>query len=91
VSLYTCEKNTVVPVYIIRGIWWMWRYNSIHSSLALEGGEWPTSHPSYLTLKERPPLPSNIQSIGGWEGPLAGIDILVKTKISYLCQESNPG
>jgi hypothetical protein len=55
--------------------------------LALDGGEWSASHPSHFTPKERDP---GIHQIGGWVGPRAVLDMVVKRKIPSPHQESNP-
>jgi hypothetical protein len=56
-----------------------WRYSSTHSlASALDGGEWSTSRPSRFTARERAP---GTHWIGGWVGPRAGLDTVVKRKI----------
>jgi hypothetical protein len=63
-------------------------YNSIHSlTSALDGGEWSASRPSHFTLREGVP---GTHWIGGWVGPRAILDVVVKRKIPSLSQESNP-
>jgi hypothetical protein len=56
-----------------------WRYRSTYSlTSALDGGEWLASHPGRFTPRERVP---GTQWIGGWVGPRAGLDAVVKRKI----------
>jgi hypothetical protein len=56
-------------------------------TLALDGGKWSASSLSHFTPRERDP---DIQWIGGWLGPRAGLDTMVKRKIPSPCQDSNP-
>jgi hypothetical protein len=44
----------------------------------LDGGEWSASHPGRFTPRERAP---GTYWIGGWVGPRAGLDAVVKRKI----------
>jgi hypothetical protein len=53
---------------------------------ALEGGEWSASCPSHFTPRERAPV---THWIGGWVGPRAILDVVVKRKIPSPCQKSN--
>jgi hypothetical protein len=53
---------------------------------ALVGG-WSASRPGRFTPGERAP---GTHWIGGWVGPRAGLDTIVKRKIFGPCQESNP-
>jgi hypothetical protein len=53
----------------------------------LDGGEWSASHPGRLTPRERAP---GTQWIGGWVGPRAVLDTVVKRKIPSPRRESNP-
>jgi hypothetical protein len=56
-----------------------WRYSSRHSlTLALDGGEWSALRPGRFISKERAP---GTHGIGGWMGPRAGLDGVVKRKI----------
>jgi hypothetical protein len=56
-----------------------WSYSYKHSStLALEGGEWSASRPGHFTPRERAP---GTHWIGGWMGPRAVLDAVVKRKI----------
>jgi hypothetical protein len=73
----------VVPVlnYAPRheGVLWEWRYGSTHSlTSALDGGEWSASRPGRLTPRERA---LGTHWIGGWVGPRAVLDAMVKRKI----------
>jgi hypothetical protein len=56
-------------------------------TLALDGGEWSASYPGHFTPRER--APGN-HWIGGWVGPRAVLDALVKRKIPSPHQDSNP-
>jgi len=47
-------------------------------TLALDGGEWSASRPSHFIPKERSP---RTHWIGGWVGPRALLDTVVKRKI----------
>jgi hypothetical protein len=65
-----------------------WRYNSTHSlTSALDGGEWSASRPFPFTPRERAP---GTHWIGGWVGPRAGLDAVMKGKIPSPRRESNP-
>jgi hypothetical protein len=63
-------------------------YISTHSvTSALDGGEWSASRPGRFTPKERAPATN---CIGGWVGPRAVLDTVVKRKIPSSRRESNP-
>jgi len=47
---------------------------------ALDGDEWSASHPGRFTSKERAP---GTHWIGGWVGPRAILDAVVKRKFLY--------
>jgi hypothetical protein len=65
-----------------------WRYRSTHSlTSALDEGEWSASRPGRFTPRERAP---GTHWIGGWLGPRAVLDAVVKRKIPSHCRESNP-
>jgi hypothetical protein len=60
----------------------------IHSlTSALDGGEWSASCPGHFTPRETAP---GIHWIGGWVGPRAILDAVVKRKIPSPHRESNP-
>jgi hypothetical protein len=61
----------------------------LHSFLtsALDGGEWSASRPGCITPRERAP---GTHWIGGWVGPRAVLDAVVKTKIPSPRRESSP-
>jgi hypothetical protein len=61
----------------------------IHSLLtsALDGGEWSASRPGRFTHRERA---TGTQWIGGWVGPRAVLDKMVKRKLPTPGRESNP-
>jgi hypothetical protein len=64
-----------------------WRYSSTHSlTSALERGEWSASRPGRFTSRERT---SGTYWTGGWVGPRAVLDVVVKRKIPSPCRESN--
>jgi hypothetical protein len=63
-------------------------YNSTHSlTSALDGGEWSDSCPGRFTPRVRAP---GAHWIGGWLGPRAVLDAVVKRKIPSPRRESNP-
>jgi hypothetical protein len=65
-----------------------WRYSSTHKmTSALEGGEWSVSRPGHFILRERAP---GTHWIGGWVGPRAVQNTVVKRKIPSPRRESNP-
>jgi hypothetical protein len=65
-----------------------WRYSSTHSlTWALDEGEWSASCPGHFTPRERA---AGNHWIGGWVGPRAVWDMVVKIKILGPCWESNP-
>jgi hypothetical protein len=65
-----------------------WRYCSTHSlTSALDGDEWSASRPGCFTPRERVPV---THWIGGWVGPRAVLDAVVKRKIPSRRRESNP-
>jgi len=56
-----------------------WRYISTYSlTSALDGGEWSASRPGRFTPREKAP---GTRWIGGWVGPRAILDTVVKRKI----------
>jgi hypothetical protein len=60
-----------------------WMYTSTHSLIsALEGGEWLASRHGRFTPKERV---LGTYWIGGWVGPRAVLDAVVKRKIPSPC------
>jgi hypothetical protein len=69
------------------GVLGKWRYSSTHYlTSALDGGEWSASLPGRFTPRERAP---DTHWIGGWEGPRAVLDTMVKRKIPSPRRESN--
>jgi hypothetical protein len=54
---------------------------------ALDGGEWSASRPGRFTPREEDPV---THWIGGWVGPRAVLDAVVKRKIPSYSRESNP-
>jgi hypothetical protein len=70
------------------GVWEEWRHSSTHSlTSALDGGEWSVSRPGRFIPSERAP---GTHWIGGWVGPRAVLDAVVKRKIPSPRRESNP-
>jgi hypothetical protein len=67
--------------------YWGWRYSSIHSlTSGRDGGEWSASRSGRFTPTERAP---GTHWIGGWMGPRAVLDAVVKRKIPSPRLESN--
>jgi hypothetical protein len=93
---YLCDvkgKVTVVLVLFLnwapchKGILGERKYSATHSlTSALDGSEWSASHPGHFTPRERAP---GTYWIGGWVGPRAVWDMVVKRKIPSPHQESN--
>jgi hypothetical protein len=70
------------------GVLGEWTYSSTHSlASALVEGEWSALRPGRFTPKERAP---RTHWIGGWVGPGAVLDAVVKRKIPSPRRESNP-
>jgi hypothetical protein len=70
------------------GVLGEWRYSSTHSlTSALDGGEWSASRPGRFTPRERAP---GSHWLGGWVGPRAVLDAVVKRQIPSRRQESSP-
>jgi hypothetical protein len=70
------------------GVLWEWRYSSTHSlTSALHGGEWSASRPGRFTPTEIAP---GTHWIGGWVGPRAVLDAVVKRNIPSPRRESKP-
>jgi hypothetical protein len=68
--------------------YWEWRYSSTHSLTSeLDGHEWSASLPDRFTPRERA---LGTHWIGGWVGPKACLDAVVKRKIPSSRRESNP-
>jgi hypothetical protein len=53
---------------------------------ALDGGEWSTSRPGLFNPREKEP---DTHWIGGWVGPRAVLDVVVKRKIPNPRRELN--
>jgi hypothetical protein len=65
-----------------------WRYSCTHYlTSALDGGEWSALRPCRFTPTERAP---GTHWIGGWVGPRAVLDAVVKRKTPGPRRESNP-
>jgi hypothetical protein len=68
------------------GVLGEWKYNSTHSlTSVLDGGEWSVSRPSRFSPRERAP---GTHWVGGWVGPRAVLDVVVKRKIPSPRRES---
>jgi hypothetical protein len=85
-------KGKVVPVIWLSTTPWRrigeWRYSSTHSlTSALDGYEWSGYRPGRFTPTERDP---GTHWIGGWVGPRAVLDAVVKREIPSPRRESNP-
>jgi len=64
-----------------------WRYSTMHSALALFGGEWSASHPGHFTPGERA---HSTHWKGGWVGPRTNLDTVAKRKNPSPCKKLNP-
>jgi hypothetical protein len=73
--------------HAMKACWGGWMYSSTHSlASALDGGEWSFSRHGRFTPRERDP---GTHWIGGWVGPRAVLDAVVKRKILNSRRESN--
>jgi hypothetical protein len=54
---------------------------------ALDGGGWSASRPGRFIPRERAP---GTHWIGGWVGPRASLDAVVRRKLPSPCRDSNP-
>jgi hypothetical protein len=73
--------------HVMKTYWGVEVYLHAFLISALDGGEWSTSRPGRFTPRERA---SATHPIGGWLGPRAILDAVVKRKIPSPLQESNP-
>jgi hypothetical protein len=72
------------------GVLGEWKYSSTHSlTSALDGGEWSALRRGCFTPSPRERAPG-AHWIGGWVGPRAILDAVVKRKIPSSRRESNP-
>jgi hypothetical protein len=71
----------------MKAYWVMEVQLHIFLTLTVDGGEWSASRPGRFTPREKPP---GIHWVGGWVGPRASFDAVVKRKIPSLCRDSNP-
>jgi hypothetical protein len=70
------------------GVLGEWRYSCAHSlTSALDRCEWSASRPGRFIPRDRAP---GIHWIGGWVGPRAILDAVVKRKIPSSRRESKP-
>jgi hypothetical protein len=58
----------------------------MHSLTTLDRDEWSASRPGRFTPREGTPVTN---WIGGWVGPRAGLDAVVKRKIPNSCRDTN--
>jgi hypothetical protein len=85
-------KGKVVPVFLLTEHHSMkayWRSGGIAPRFltpALDGDEWSASRTGRFTPGERAP---GTHWIGGWVGPRAILDAVVKRKIPSPCRDSN--
>jgi len=100
-SQNTCPHHVDphIPVYIHwifyfnwapchEDVLWEWKCSSTYSlTWALDGGVWSTLCPGRFTPRKRPP---SYRWIGGWVGPRAFLDAVVKRKIPSHRRESYP-
>jgi hypothetical protein len=89
---YVKGKGKVVPVLNQaprhEDVLGEWRYSSTHSlTSAVDGDDWSASRPGRFTPREGAP---GTHWIGGWVGPRAVLDAVVKRKIPSSRRESNP-
>jgi hypothetical protein len=71
----------------VKAYWGMEVWLHAFLTLALDGGEWSASRPGRFTPWGNA---SGTHWIGGWVGPKAGLDAVVKRKIPSPCQDWNP-
>jgi hypothetical protein len=70
------------------GVMGEWKYSSIHTlTSALDGDEWSASRPGRFTPTERA---TGTHWMGGWVGPRALLNAVVKRKVPSPHGESNP-
>jgi hypothetical protein len=85
VNFYLCFFNWA-PCH--EGVLEEWRYSFTHSlTSAIVGGEWSASRPGRFTPRE---IALGNHWIGGWVGPRAILDAVVKRKIPSSRRESSP-
>jgi hypothetical protein len=73
--------------HAMKAYWGEWTYSSMHSlTSALDGGEWSVSRPGRFTHRKRAP---GTHWIGGWLGPRASLETVMKRKIPSSRRESN--
>jgi hypothetical protein len=80
------EKNSPAPRH--EDVFGEWRYSSTHSlTSARDRDEWSVSRPDRFTPREKAP---GTHCLGGWVGPRAVLDAVVKRKIPSPRRKSNP-
>jgi hypothetical protein len=88
---FTHNKSSCPCVWLNTTLWRRigeWRYSSTNSlTSTLHGGEWSASRPGRFISRERTP---GTHWIGGWVGPRAVLDAVVKRKIPSPRRELNP-
>jgi hypothetical protein len=70
-----------------RGIGGLKVWLHVFLTSALDGGVWSASRPGSFTAREKAP---GTHWIGGWVGPRAVVDTVVRRKIPSPCRDSNP-
>jgi hypothetical protein len=64
-----------------------WKYGSMHSLTSALDDEWSASWPGRFTPRERAPA---THWLGGWVGPRAGLNTVVRRKIPSRRRDTNP-
>jgi hypothetical protein len=77
----------LIKHHAVKTYWGVEVYLQAFLTSALDGGEWSASPPGHFNPRERAP---GTHWIGGWVGPRAVLDTVVKKKIPSPRRESNP-
>jgi hypothetical protein len=80
-------KNCLTKHRAMKTYWGVEVYSTHSLTSALDGGEWLASHPGSFIPREIAP---GTYGIGGWVGPRAVLDAVVKRKIPSPSRELNP-
>jgi len=67
------------------GVYGEWRQSFTPTHFLAINVEWSASFPGDFACREGTP---GSHQMGGWVGPIIGMSVLEKTKISCTCQES---
>jgi hypothetical protein len=81
------ECNGITEHHAIKAYWGSAGIAPRILTSVLDGVEWSASRPGRFIPRERAP---STHWIGGWVGPRAGLDAVVKIRIPSPCQDSNP-